>query len=382
MKKIHAYMGMLEKLRNDEHFDTHDAILSYGKDKHMLIPGITPLWNIYIAGFVVEDEEYKESQKQPGTVEIKEMDTLRCETLREINRTAEYFTYSKIVAEKEAALLLMQRLLVYKEAGNKSYTENSSLITNLVDDLKKETYTDALALLRLTETVTLLEEQNNTFKELYRTRSKEVYMSRLPKLAIARHQTDLAFDAVANGLVSSYNNTIMVSPDSELLPVIGDLIDTINSYLNTAAKNLARHSNYTVSKSEETPPLPNPSNIPHLIISEQITSDPDGPGGKKMSFKAQDAVHFAIVLHPVAVGGVVRMVDEDGNIYDFPILSFLMSEGTDPVVTGLTVGQYKPGGFFDMPFKGVYNAPAMVIKEDITLAVFDGASLPDMTHID
>lgn len=387
MKKIQPYMSLFDAQANAEHFDTHEAIIAYVGNKYTQIEGFSPYWTDYTTKFDTENVEYNQSLAKPETEQLAILDNERDETYNSMLRCINYNTYSKEANVKATAELLKTVFNKYKYADKKGYTLNSGMITNLVEDLEEDAYTASLLLLGLDEDLTLLKTQNEAFKTLYRARSRQAYLDAQNKLGDARRATDLAFDQVAILLAATYNTKFITDPTSTLVTTVGDIIDAINSYLETASNNLARRVP-SFRKGEGSgnipgpPPTP-PEGPPHIAIAEQTTSVPgQGPGVIRMSFKATDAARFRSIFDETVIGGIVRMVDEDGDPYDFPILEFLMSEDAEPVVIGLTTGQYRPGGFFEMPFVGVFDAPSKVMKDDTILAIFDGTSLPDMTHID
>ncbi|MDH6306376.1 hypothetical protein M2459_000363 [Parabacteroides sp. PF5-5] len=248
MKKVIAHQGLFKALTNAEHFDTHDAIINYGMDKHMLIPGLTAVWNTYTANFLVESKKFCQTKSRLPTKELAQLNVLRNDSLRSINRTVEYYTFSKNKAKKAAAIQLKDCLLLYKGTGSKSYTKNSTLITDLVINLKEEPNRTAAGLLELEEEIDLLETHNNAFKALYRTRAQKKMEGQRLKLYDVRRTVDFSFSAVADALLVIRQSMLLITPGSEHIPLITSLIDTFNSYIITASENLSRRtSRYTLS---------------------------------------------------------------------------------------------------------------------------------------
>ncbi|MDH6304958.1 hypothetical protein M2459_001695 [Parabacteroides sp. PF5-5] len=383
MKKIISHMGLLHALTNAEHYDTHDAIIQYGNDKYMLIPGLTPLWSTYVANFQVEIDEFKVSRKLPITKEIQEMDAARDESFRDINRTVEYYTYNKVERKKEAAILLKNKLLDYKGSNTESYTKNSAAISKLIIDLKKEPYLEATQVLGLEAELNLLNVQNKSFMSLYRTRAHEIRVMRRHKLINAQRKSDSSFSAVADLLMVVHQNALLVSPDLELLTITEDFIDTVNSYLRTAADNLTRHSSYKKPKDENTPSDQPALDPPHFIIVEQVAYEEETLGGLKMSLRAQDPVRFSRVLYPAALGGVLQMINKRDEVLDFPIIGFMMSDDAqNPSRIGLIISPFKSTAYFVIPFEGEREGPAKIIKDNEVIAILDGTSCPICTTLD
>ncbi|MDH6314918.1 hypothetical protein M2459_000470 [Parabacteroides sp. PF5-5] len=386
MKKVIAHMGLLGDLTNAEHFDTHEAIIEYGTTKHALIPGFTAKWTVYAADFQIEIDEFNQSMRQPATEEIAEADALRDESFQQVKRTADYYAFSRIEAKKAAGILLQKRLETYKGAGEEAYTKNSALITKLLIDLRKPRYAEAIQELGLEAELVILETQNNRVKSLYRTRAQALKIIEQRKMAEARRAVDLSFSAVADALVVSHENTLMVTPDSELVTITGNFIDVINAYLSTASDNLARHtlrSGKEIPDDFNPPAPPDPPGPVHLEIAEQVTYEEETMGGLKMSLRAQHPNIFNRLMPPTALGGVVRMLSERDEVRDFPIIEFMMSDDEDdPKVIGLVLAPFKETAYFLVPFEGERDGPVTVLKDDEVLVILDGVSSPMCTTLD
>lgn len=371
MKTFIPFLKMFGKQRNAEHYDTHYNIVHYIDEKVAKIPDFSTPYQRYKESFLREKILYKPDAKAPETALIIQADELRDKTKKKLNREVEYRMYSDVAAEQEAAQIIKHTLLVYKEAENRPYADNSAMIDNLVVDLRKEPCSAAIATLRLESVVNLLEEQNKAFMVLYRRRARRTYNETSDSLRELRRQTDLTFENVANLLLSIYHTNYNSNPKSELTVLIGDLIDAINSYLVQAQSNLSRHSSSESSHKAKpsAPDITPPSGLPVLYVSEQkmtLFYEDNFDLGKQMDLKMADPERFRELLYPDIIGGVLRMqFGDEGEIYDFPIIEFVMDPlyGENQQAIGIGVG--KPGKtLYYALFKPGVPADGLVIKDD------------------
>jgi hypothetical protein len=124
--------------------------------------------------------------------------------------------------------------------------------------------------------------------------------------------------------------------------------------------------------------------IPHLKMKEQEligVSELDSDCAAQIQAMAVNPAEFDATLYPIAVGGVVRILNDDDEWKHFPIASFIMNEtGTQAV--GFVLNPPDDKTAFTKPLSIINNKPAEVYIEDDLLATLDGVGYPNSIHED
>lgn len=257
MKKFVPYSDMLARQTNAEHFDTIEAIVQYVDPKISQITGLEAPMDDLSEKFSIEDVLFKQTQQQPGTEDIINADKTRDDLYQQAKRNVNYHSFSNDEGIAVSARELEVIFNTYKNADRKAYTQNSAYITNLIEDLRKPEHAVAVTVLDFKETIDKLEAANETFKTLFRERTATVEVPAEQSLQQARKDTDAAFDIVARCLEGFYTTGLMTAPNSSQTSRLGDIIDTVNSYLVKARKILARRvPSYGSSSNGDGTPAP------------------------------------------------------------------------------------------------------------------------------
>lgn len=370
MKKILIKIHLLMHLKNAEHFDLIEGIITFVDTLIAPFSKLTTLWAQFKTSFNEENLHYKQSQKQEGTLEIEEAHHQRSESYMAIVRTAEYFIYSKVENEKKAAELLRFLLDIYKSAHLKPYPECSALLTNLLEDLALQKYSEAITTLDLAEKIQDLQTDNDHFKELYRTRSIDQYLLQEEKLAMYRQETDEALINLGDAINAAYTNALLDNPLSQETKELGDIINIINSLIKKAEDVYARRvKSYYKGSTPADPdkPDPGPAKPYEFNVSLQIVDT-----GMDMKILDSNPATFAQeMVGKLEDGEVLMQVGEDS--YFFTFKEYYRNEQEE--VIGLTVNPPEGTGLID-PFSGTPVDEAIYIKGEHVLMKFTNIQLP------
>jgi hypothetical protein len=384
--------SLLKKLRNAEHFFLFENIVIGIPDGLTLAPLQAP-WSSFLTSFGKEDEIYKRSAKQEETVLVQDAHEKRRTALTVVKRTVGLGLYSESLPVKEAATALDTLLNNYAAASTAPMNEVASLVINLLQDLAKPRHAAQVALVAgLSGAIDRLKRENDAFVSLYAERTLgEEETKNQGSLYEARLVTDQHFAVLVDAINVCYRyNELLPSPDATVKATLANAILVINSFLHKYAAIYARRNpKYHPSEGGSQPSVPGgdepePPALPQIAIAAQNilgNSSVIAGAGTQMSLVASDAAVFAAALHPEALGGDLRMLDPETDVFvDFPIADFLLDgDGETPI--GLVVDAPDASTAFEKPFYGLGLVQAEVAKEDVVLAVLDGVEYPATARV-
>ncbi|MDR1937609.1 MAG: DUF6261 family protein [Tannerellaceae bacterium] len=381
MKFVKKFLFLLRSLRNGEHFDFYWSIVDFIKGNNSIPPALTALWKNVVRLFDKEDDIYKRSLKSIETKFIQEADRKRDDSFMMLRRGVEFALYNEDPQIKNGAKTLMEVMDNYKDACRMPFGENTSLIINMIQDLRKPRYAGMVTLLGLTEAVSKLEENNAAFKEIYTERTLNINEQKVQgTMSDIRPQLDKAFFDFTDGLNALYKTNELLEKNAAMREQLGGMIDFINSYIGQYERIFARrNAKYKVGKpgGDGKDDMPE-TEIPGLLIAgQEILGQSDLPGmsdfGTMMSLVAADAELFRTTLYPIARGSVLRLTNEEEDT-DFPVMDFL-KDAADNII-GLLVEAPDPDTVFVKPFQGTHEQDAELLKDDEPIAVLEKVSYP------
>lgn len=274
MKQIQKKKSLLTHLKNAEHFNLHEEIITYTKERILPFDELRSVFDIYTNHFAWEDEEFKHFTRLPGTKQIELLEKQRSETVSHIRKTNDYMGISPDEEESKASAIVADVLYLYNRAGRAAYTENSALITNMIDDLRKPEYASQVALLGLNPLIDKLEKENEEFKAIYLKRTVDNNQIRLRQ---ARQGTDESFYKLADSINALYVTAGLDDGALQRQLLLGELIDAINNIIRNAERIYARRvPSYVIRDNgddEEEEGEPNPQPYTFDIATQKIEND-------------------------------------------------------------------------------------------------------------
>jgi hypothetical protein len=377
MKVIKAFKRLLHLLRNNEHVNFLMNIVAFVKVRRDSITEILPSWTAFLKQYEREDDIYKRNAKQVETKYIAEAHQERYDAFMMFRRSVEAAAYSHDAAIKDAYVKLNETLENYKTVTTAPITEVSALVYNMIEDLRKPRYAEAVEELDLEAVVDKLEDANIKFLDIYaeRTQNMEEFEEQGNMKSI-RPLVDSAFKAFADSVNSLYTIKKLAGvPDANnpALPIITYINGFIDQYEHIYAH---RTPGYTIpdkdnpGDDEDEEELTPDAGTPTLAISDQEVES-----SKRMLLIAEDQAAFERVLYPAAEGGIMLLTSDEYNDYnEFPISEFEM-DGGKPV--GLVVSPPSEGMVFRKPIYIMVSAHADVIKDGELLATLTGVVWPE-----
>jgi hypothetical protein len=388
MKIIKAYLVLLSRLRNNEHYDFFQNIDGFILKKIKDISEIIAIWTSFHNFYLREDDIYKRSAKAVETKYINEIHQQRGAVFMLVRRSIEAALYNFDDKKKEAAVKLTEVNDNYKSAANAAMTESSALLHNMIEDLRKPRYVDAVAALGLTEAVEKLEELNEKFKDVYAERTQSLEASgEQGTMAEIRPVVDRSFKLFTDA-VNSFYATANMSGKSDADNPYSSIITFINGFIEQYERIYSRRSpGFATGKKDDKPGIPGMPDtpsipIPTLAVSSQEIGGVGGNGsssyGSYMILNIEDTEALAEVLYPIAEGGILRLTSDTINDPpDFPIYDFELDEANKPI--GIKVRTPRSDFAFDKPLYTIGDCKAEVYKDDDILAVLTGVQYPAMT---
>ncbi|MDR1357415.1 MAG: DUF6261 family protein [Tannerellaceae bacterium] len=379
MKVIKSCSALLRRLRNNEHFDFFRQIVTFIKTIEKNIPEVLVFWAALLALFIREDNIYKRSSKAIETKFINEAHRLRGEVLLMIRRTVEAALYSYVAEDKAKANVLTEVMDNYKSAVSAPLTEVSSLVYNMVEDLRKPRYVDFVKDLGLTDAVDKLEELNKEFDHIYFHREQSAESAEMQgNMESIRVQVDKAAKNFIEAVDGMYVATRLAGK-SDAENAYAKIIDTFNAVIDQYERIYARRApGHTPGKDkpsggEDDSLLPDDPVTPVLAVTSEEVID-----NNTLTMTFEDPSALFLVLYPGA-GGATMVVSSDPDLdsyHNFPVTGFKMN-GDAPV--GLNIAPPDKDLVFDKPFNDFGACRAEIIKNDIILAELTGVLWPT-TH--
>lgn len=266
-KKILTCSTQLILLRNGEHFQYHQDILEDVPEEVAETYHFGPQRAAYVSIFDYEDLIYKQNYAYASTADITSKDHIRGELFLFMKGIIDAYMHCPTEEKKAAAQVLSYVIKPYRSANNKSYSENTAEITNLVKSLRLEENTQAVTTLGLQDIVDQLEAANIDFNTAFKTRSAEKRGRKAQmNMRDVRPQVDAAYNEMANAINVIYQANEMVQKDEETRTVLGGIIDKINALIVEVNDKLTRRGQGTKTETTETP------NTPEEPVKFEITA--------------------------------------------------------------------------------------------------------------
>lgn len=221
----------LTSAHNGEHYEYHDYVTS------QITATVASAFNLdvyrtnYMDLFYREKAIYASTQIQLGTQELTELDKQRDSVFCNLMNTIKAFS-NNFDAEKKAQGMELERICTpYQGANKKPLDEETGLLLNLVDDLKKSDYTLIVSSLGLTAIVNELGRLNTAYRDLSNQRNEANRILREQgNMKTIRPLVDQAFWDITSGITAVYSgNALSKTPDATIQEGGFELINALNA---------------------------------------------------------------------------------------------------------------------------------------------------------
>jgi hypothetical protein len=185
------------------------------------------VWPRYLEAFARFKTDFKPNRQMFETQFITQKDGERDFTVRSITaKIAYYHTYAQSPEDKEDIRKLTFIAETYKRSDSKEYAAETSLLRNLIADLRK--WPDLLIKFGIRELVDRLETENTDFETWYSERTVELHSKHTEgDVKSLRRATNLAFADVCK-----------VLDGGVLTPIAADLTDKYVTAINAINSNI------------------------------------------------------------------------------------------------------------------------------------------------
>lgn len=222
-----------KSLRNDEHIFFHTEVLKVFTVEVATKYGIGQQRSVYNAAFESEQSGYKAKRSYASTEQIADADKGRDDVDQYLKGDIENKRRSPIPEVRSAANTLWHEVLPYVDSHRLNYDANTAQVTKLISVLRQPENAALVEQLGLTEIVNMLETANNTFLDLYSSRSEEEFERvNQTKMVTSRPITDNGYNQAMDAIVTLYKANELVAKDETTREELGGLIDDINTIIN------------------------------------------------------------------------------------------------------------------------------------------------------
>ena len=193
-----------------------------------------------------ENKSLEVVAKSEHTHRLKELDRNRDNMFRGLSACVNEAYYSPTKEEREAAVLIKILLKTYGNIISESFESQHSKTQNLIQDLRADKYTAAVKKISLARWVNWLEEAENTFMELYRTRRDERASTIAGTRALRLIRKDI--DVVYREIIMHLNALAVIQPTEALNQLIArinihiDKLVALKANRSTRAKKSVKNS--------------------------------------------------------------------------------------------------------------------------------------------
>ncbi len=381
MKKIISNISFLGKMNNAEHDYFHRSCCEILAAQAGSITLIAPVVERYRNMYEQEDVAFKLSQRMEETKQLTELDELRDHDFADLKASIEFYLRSRVAEVKEAAEKINFVFDRYKDADKRAYAENTDLIINMLQDLRKEPYPQVVATLKLEEVLRSLENNNNAFDTVYKERAlHQREYNETVKLADIRRQVDLQFAELVDQVNAIYMTVKLAGTDTAAIQTLESIITDIMALMDHAERVYYLRINRSRPQRKPDPVGPGPVDppgpvVPTLQVAEQIVEQ-----SGQMKLRMEDPQAFTDALWVRAIEGELQLaLDENWtDMLRFPFYDYIWINN-DKDAIGLVVDNSLVGKDFAVPFASAGEAvDARYVRDGEVLVYFTGVFIPVM----
>jgi hypothetical protein len=366
-------------MRNNEHVEFFANIDDITVNNEASIPEVMPQVKVLQKVYKDEDDIYKRDAKAMETKYISGAHRSRRGAFMLLKRSIDAARYSDEPEHVEAVVRLNEVLHNYRSIPSAPMFETSALIRNMLEDLRKQRYDEAVKVLKLSSDVDKLEEKNEEFRAIYAERTHSTEVSEIKgTMGGIRPKVDRAFVNLLEAVNTYYTFNKLSGKIDQVNPYYSVIV-LIDGFIEQAKRIYDRRTpgaytskpNKPGGSEDEDTETPVDS-VPVLAVSSQEIK-----GSWSMLLVMADQKAFEEALYPDALHGTLVLSSPTVNDYpDFPIEEFEVKGGR-PI--GLVVSPPKGDLTFDRPLYSMGLATGDVIKDDKLLAVITGIEWPAST---
>ncbi len=233
MRKTINNRTVFTRCDNANHHEIHYKIVNHILTAEVAeAQGFGPVREAYAAAFEQESAVYQRILKFEETAIIRQDDDARDRTLQFTVQTVETAALSPIPAVRQAGEELRYVTDAFREAWKRDYAANTSEVRKFLAQIRSEKYAASVEALHLTETLALLEEQNEAVAALLSERSA-VNRERVEgaNMRSARHTLDGRARDMFDVMEAKLTLNHFLTHDATVEAALSPLMDSINAEL-------------------------------------------------------------------------------------------------------------------------------------------------------
>jgi hypothetical protein len=221
----------LPALRNGEHYQLMVGAAQDIKDANPETLNVAQLYPDFVDIVGKEDIALEAIPKSPLTQQVTDADEARDSAFRGFALAVETQSYNPDPAKVQAAYNIQVVIDHYGNIALKPYTEETTAINNLVQDINTRC-ADDVALLGIGEWITELNNTNKAFDDLMNRRFDKA--AGQPHINL--RETRKAADKIFSEIINRINASIIIYGEANYADFVNKLNERIGYFRNTLAK--------------------------------------------------------------------------------------------------------------------------------------------------
>ena len=287
MKQIQSNFSFTNA-RNAEHMQLHTNMLEAITGEFATAQGVGAQRDAYAAAVAAEQDCFLGNQAFEDTPQLQAADRRRDNGFYLVANVADaYAKYALDDDERAAGERLAYVIRPARDAAQKSYAEETAILSDLYGKLLDPASATDLATLRLAEAVETAREANDAFNTLYVTRSAELRTrASSATMKQLRPLTDEAFSALAEAINAFYMVNALSTKDEAKEEALGGAIDAANGLLVQLDRVIrARGGKGSATMEPDDTDKPGDTTDPGTTPGGEEPTDPEqgGEGGETES---------------------------------------------------------------------------------------------------
>lgn len=253
-----------ENMPNGSHYSFDQSVINRFKNDGKISQKaqLLPLFSLYEQAFLVEEENFKLSQKSEFTDTLNELDTARDDAYMGFKGIVEGYAKVPDAGMKAASKALGQLITDYRIDVRVQRDQESGLLSNFIADLQGKC-APHVQTLHLEEVVHVMKTANDNYIAVRENRTEERMLKEKNALENARKATDAAY----RNFIAMVNALALVEGDADY----ADFIDYMNTLISEYKAEVLNQK-----PTSTTPATPDPDNSG---TTEPTEPETPGTGG-------------------------------------------------------------------------------------------------------
>ena len=217
----------INAFRNQEHLQFMNDVNTLIRSNNTETLGIKTVYPALIAGITNEEKCLCTDQTSNKSDKIDELDKLQDKIWQAIYTKVKATLKSPFIEEQESAIHIKRIIDLYGNVRRMTYAEETSTLSNLIDDLQMPAFTDDINRVSISTWLLQLKKINSDLKNLLNEQNEEQTHCRTGDIRAARLLTDQSYQDIV-----SYINArlILGMTNQETEQFVSQLNENIECY--------------------------------------------------------------------------------------------------------------------------------------------------------